>query len=615
MKKTILFYIALISTFIINAQTNLNLSANVSADGSGDEVLPYTQKALGCDIVVADDPDNGIHTVSKYRSITLSNYITTSGQERSKFILNEEAEGDDGLYGDGAKFIYVNLPDTIKVYDIYILDSVLYYCGKITPPLPLVSNSQYNVNERGFIAYIPIRELFSALVQINMANYISIGFEVKKVIAFKDENNNGNISLFAMCRGRELYDPIAIIPSDYTPTTGSSITTTWYTPPPTYKDFTILYNTINGTCFSMLSNDEITLERFQDINVSKGLLELVSLRYNDTVRNTNLSRLYASDNTEISNKLVCRKFTTTNPMQQFTSYFNIRWMNAINRQYYDDDVLKGIYNVKLRDLYNEDMTMYHDTLLLSFNHYESTNNYYATIINKLQWNVYDGDNFIRAVNSMRIWEGTSVRRIWDIGTHLEGWNYIQDDVNRNNNFVALYQSPINTNFDAIELVNLAPEQRQNYFLSTSTSLTDARICTIPYANIFLDGTNIPQFHFNSILDDCLLQGNNINNSYYRGDFFRIAGVLCNYPSSLNYNNYLAFFQYMKTYRSNTCQSTIYRNIVIEPYPIYRDINDDVYNLSINNSYVRYGTMTILKGLNIKSIGNCINEGLNQEVLK
>lgn len=154
-----------------------------------DTILPHTQKTLLCGF------DTMYFKLPVYRSVSLTAFKKANGNIISELILTEE---DDIVYDDCTKYRHITLPDTIKVNDIACYGDTLYFCGYMLTML----------NHKGFIASVALDDLFD--MGVDSANYFHIGYEVKKLVVFPDNNNNQETTIFAMGTIKTEYEPYAL---------------------------------------------------------------------------------------------------------------------------------------------------------------------------------------------------------------------------------------------------------------------------------------------------------------------------------------------------------------------------------------------------------------------
>jgi len=434
-------------------------------------------------------------------------------------------------------------PAGYKVTDIEVLSDTIYFCGYITDD----GNNQMD----GFIGYIGVDELFNQnhISPILKISKIPLSKIIRKLRVYK--NNLGQIIVVGI--GEMEYGHFL----QFSPYPGA---------PPSYSpmesfDFLIKYEiTEHHTGFNQFCNkfhyyrsrNKTNVEKFQDIVISDdtysdGNIGVVSLIYETNY----LLKKYAPNGMELSSRVNYRRFDR-NTFQENHYFFNIDWYNCSNGQYYESNVLKGIYDVKLEDTKSSPNLLQPSyTFLMSYIHYDQADGLYANVINHMIYRPTP-QNF--CLLSTRINEniyGNNLN-VWDIeqvlGGVFAGKSLILKEDNNNEDVV--YELTNNTAFN-------------NYFQSTSfTNYYEASA----FKSYPLYGVVKPRWrvlsHFNNdnyLIDDteysCRLFGFNANNPIYSNG------------EPLMFNNY--------DNSESVCKRKYLYPAVEKPYPVgfYRIGND------------------------------------------
>ena len=550
MKRVILsLFVGLTACFSVFSQPVFrcgNLSGNSAPmyfDYMSDTIVPHTQKMLICDF------DTTLYKSPVYRSISITDFKNPSGRVISKIVLTEE---DDFVADDCTPYLFIHFNDSIRINDIEYYKDTLYFCGYF--------NTLYR---KGFVARIPADSLFAD--GIDEADYFCIGHNVEKIRVFPDNNNQGNTTLVVMGTQKEQEEPYAL-PIEHI---GDPVI--WVTPPPEYFDFLLLHCPVSSYSRYYQCDQDTTLEKFQDFTVSLGCVELVSLQYpSDTS-----DYYYVGTNSILtSNLLFYRKFATPDLFHK-TNKIEIRLYDDSSGIYYDDDVKKGIYNVKI-DLLSV------DTFALAFSYF--SNYMYSAIVNKVRFNM--GINNAKFANmlSTRVYQGRSPKDIIDF-QYIWDTDRLQVLMRGANNEGGVYD------------LSLSPTIQGNYF-SKSTTTTFCQTTEVLPKELFFGGfTNNVLWHtmgsFNGIVK-------------MKNDAFRLVGE---YRNS-NLSQAFAVFQFVRA-TSSDCQQNKTVNVINKPFPINIDAHTTIirYDLAIPYSIGFNKKMELPAYQTIKGFGNCYNENL------
>jgi hypothetical protein len=149
----------------------------------------------------------------------------------------------------------------------------------------------------------------------------------------------------------------------------------------------------------IFQTDKDTLfEKFQDISVSQGNAELVSLIF-DTVNN-----YYTPNAVRTSKLLAYRKFTTPD-MQIVKNIMEVKYYDNLTNTYFDTNIAKGIYDVKIKHLES-------DNFALTFSMYSGR--LHSAIVNRVKFNEnYNDAKFVNLLSS-EIYRGIASKDIIDM---------------------------------------------------------------------------------------------------------------------------------------------------------------------------------------------------------
>lgn len=210
---------------------------------------------------------------------------------------------------------------------------------------------------------------------------------------FPDENNNGYSTLLAMGTTKKEYEPYSL------PLEHLGDYPIWIYPPPKYFDFLLLYCPVANYSKYFQSELDTTIEKFQDFTVSLGCAELISLIYpSDTS-----IYYYTSNSTLTSNTLVYRKFITPD-LYVKVNKFDIKFYDNITESYYDENIKKGIFDVKIELLTS-------NNFVLTFGFY--SNNYYSLIVNRVLFDIGVNNAKMKNLLSSKIYRGRMFNSIID----------------------------------------------------------------------------------------------------------------------------------------------------------------------------------------------------------
>ena len=503
-----------------------------------DTILPHTQKTLLCGF------DTMYFKSPIYRSVSLTAFKKANGNIISEFILTEE---DDIVYDDCTKYRHITLSDTIKVNDIACYGDTLYFCGYTLTML----------NHKGFIASVALDDLFD--MGVDSVNYFHIGYEVKKLVVFPDNNNNQETTIFAMGTTKTEYEPYPL-PSPF-----PNSNPIWFYPAPKYFDFVLLHCPKQYYSRYFECSNDIKIEKFQNITVSLGCAELVSLRY----PRTTTEYYYTTDSILTSKELVYRKFRTPD-LYVKTNFMDIRFFDNETNDYFDDDNLKGIYDVKI-SLLNV------DNFLLTFSYF--SNNTYSAFANRVVFNMGIDNARFRNLSTSRIYTGRSSKDIIDFQylRHSERLLVLMRDA---------YDDGSVTDVDISAVSN-------SYFLRSTPTITYNTTEIIP-KDIFLTFNG---YHWSTI-------GSFNGIIKLNDDCFRLVGEYGN-----DYMTAFATFQFVRSTTSD-CHFNYIRAVNKEPFPInINRIQTDISN-SAQIIYPEYIKMP-LPTYTIRNVGvgNCTNENI------
>lgn len=513
MRKSLFFVILMTCAFLLKAQQQ-NRCGNFSGVNvifEADSIIPNSTKTVICNF------DTAYIKSPVYRTVSLYKYVNSNGTKVSRFILSED---DDFVYDQCSEYQVVTMPTNISVNDFVVYRDTLYFCGQRS----VLNNLDFITY--GFIASIPIADLFAQ--GADSANFIGCGYEINKLLVFPDKNNKSHTSVFATGTRKFTPEPYAL------PVEHLGDPTVWVIPPDEYYDFVLLHDFSSTTMHYVECPSKNTIEKIQDIAVSAGCVEFVSLKY--PIDTSNGALFYTNDNYLTSQQMVYRKFSSGNLQERKTNYIDIRFYNRTTDTYFDDNTKKGIFNVKF-DLLSG------DNFLLSFNYYSP--GYHATIVNRVRFNM--GTQNSRFVNllSSRVYEGTSARFIKD-------YKYIVNS----QRLMLLMED--NNNHDGVYDLNLQTNGNNYFYNDTPTQMYN---CTeiVPkdvFGNSSAAWSDIGSF--NGIIR-------------MKNDGFRLVGT---YPYWGSDN--LAFFQFVRL-KTSSCHDNIIRTIKNTPFPI----NTFEYETSIN----------------------------------
>lgn len=502
-----------------------------------DTIVPHTQKTIICDF------DTVFYKSPVYRTVGKTDYQKSDGKIISKIVLTQE---DDFVSDDCTKYLFVTMPDSIRITDINYYKDTVYFCGYFN-----------TINRQGYIASVPLNDLFVA--GVDNVKYIPIGYTINKIITFPDANNLNSTSIFAMGTIKKEYEPYAL-PSQ---SVGSS--PIWVYPPDKYFDCVLLHDVSLNQVRIFQTDKDTLFEKFQDISVSQGNAELVSLIF-DTANN-----YYTPNAVRTSKLLAYRKFTTPD-MQIVKNIMEIKYYDNLTNTYYDTNIAKGIYNVKIKHLES-------DNFALTFSMYSGR--MHSVIVNRVKFNKnYNNAKFVNLLSS-EIYRGIMSKDIIDMSysQHNERLMVLARDKNDRG---GVYDINIEPTID-------------NYFYKTTPS---SNYTTIEYLPV-----DTYVHHGNGYMWSDIGSFNGIVKMKY--DAFRLVGEYKNGTLEDAY----ATFQFVRGTESD-CHENINTTITNKPFPININMHETEW---IETSYlqnVSYRSFIIPEYLPGYYVGNC--ENLNLE---
>ena len=338
-----------------------------------------------------------------------------------------------------------------------------------------------------------------------------------------------------------------------------------FIPPPRYFDFVFLHCPKQYYSRYFECENDTTIEKFHDITVSLGCAELVSLKYPaDTTE-----YYYTTDSILTSKELVYRKFRTPD-LYVKTNFMDIRFFDYETNDYFDDDNLKGIYDVKISLLKV-------DNFLLTFSYF--SNNTYSAFASRVVFNMGIDNARFRNLSTSRIYTGHSSKDIIDFQylKHSERLLVLMRDACDDGGV---------TDVDISAVSN-------SYFLRSTPTITYNTTEIIP-KDIFLTFNG---YHWSTI-------GSFNGIIKLKDDCFRLVGEYGN-----NYTTAFATFQFVRSTTSN-CHFNYVRTISKEPFPI--NINANITKIQ-NTAQIAY---PVYKKIVLPTyedsyvgLGNCANENI------
>ncbi len=506
-----------------------------------DTIVPHTQKTVLCDV------DTLSEETSIYRSVSISNFKKTNGRVISWFLLTEE---DDIISDDCTRYLHIVLPDSIRVNDVEYFDDTIYFCGFF--------NTIYRM---GYIAKISVNDLFSG--EISTADYFRIGYNVKKLRAFADNNHSQKTTVLAMGTNKVEYEPYA----ELAPYPGAP--TLWVVPPPKYFDFLFLHCPTFGYSRFYQCASDTTLERFQDFTVSRGCADLVSLRY---PADTN-DYYYTMDSVLTSDKLVYMKFRTPD-LYVKENMIDIKFYDDILGTFYDTGIRKGVYNAKI-DLLSV------DHFVLTFSYF--SNNFYSTFVNRVVFNMgKDNAKFDNKLCS-RIHYGREPKDIIDL-KYISSLDRLQVLTRGRYDEGGVYD------------LEMTYETNGNYFLKSTPTTSYSTQEIVPKDVFFATGVANSLWSsagsFNGIIK-------------LRENCFRLSGE---YLASGDRQAF-ATFQFVRSTVSS-CHENVEHTIFNTPFPIKKDYRPTmIYDRAMTSVLSFNRVMQIPAYERGGYFGNCENENL------
>jgi hypothetical protein len=305
-----------------------------------------------------------------------TDYQKSDGKIISKIVLTQE---DDFVSDDCTKYLFITMPDSIRITDINYYKDTVYFCGYFN-----------TINRQGYIASVPLNDLF--VTGVDNVKYIPIGYTINKIITFPDANNLNSTSVFAMGTIKKEYEPYAL------PSLSPGSSPMWVYPPDKYFDCVLLHDVTLDQVRIFQTDKDTLFEKFQDISVSQGNAELVSLIF-DTVNN-----YYTPNAVRTSKLLAYRKFTTPD-MQIVKNIMEVKYYDNLTNTYFDTNIAKGIYDVKIKHLES-------DNFALTFSMYSGR--LHSVIVNRVKFNEnYNDAKFVNLLSS-EIYRGIASKDIIDM---------------------------------------------------------------------------------------------------------------------------------------------------------------------------------------------------------
>lgn len=508
-------------------------------DSNSDTIMPYTQKMVMCDF-------DTVHYRSPiYRTVSISNFRKSTGGILSKFILTEE---DDFVSDDCTEYLYITLPDSIRVTDLVYYEDTVYFCGYF--------NTLFRV---GYVARISANNLFDS--GADSAEYFKLGYIVDKLRVFPDNNNSGKTTLIAMGTTKKEYPPYSL------PAEQLGNPPIWVYPPPRYFDFLLLHCPESNYTRYYQCDEDTTVEKFQDFTVSLGCAELVSLKYP-----TDSSEYFYAQGKLTSDKLIYRKFRTPD-LYVKTNQIDIRFYDDNTESYYDDNVRKGIYDVKI-ELLNL------DNFLLTFNFFSS--NTHSLYVSRVGFNMgVDNARFDNFLTS-RIYRNRLPAKIID----FEYLRYAEKVMLLSKNIL-----------DVPSVYELSVGKTSNDYFSRSTQSNDYTALVVKPKDVFLDVASNRLWNYIGTFNDIVKM---------KGDCFKLIG-------EYNDNEFVEAFATFKFVRSTTsgCHQNTDVTITNEPLPINKYKNPTyVNNITVQVGIVSFDKKLYLPSYEIvKGYGNCENPNI------
>lgn len=380
---------------------------------------------------------------------------------------------------------------------------------------------------------------------------------------FPDENNNGYSTLLAMGTTKKEYEPYSL------PLEHLGDSPIWIYPPPKYFDFLLLYCPVANYSKYFQSELDTTIEKFQDFTVSLGCAELISLIYpSDTS-----IYYYTSNSTLTSNTLVYRKFITPD-LYVKVNKFDIKFYDNITESYYDENIKKGIFDVKIELLTS-------NNFVLTFGFY--SNNYYSLIVNRILFDIGVNNAKMKNLLSSKIYRGRMFNSIID-------FQYSES------NETLMTLTRIFLDKGGVYDLNIYATPNNDYFLKSTSSSSYETEEIVPN-DIFINPATGNLWHTIGSFNDIIKMKN---------DCYKLVG-------EYNYNSYLnafATFQFVRSTYSN-CHENLNTTIIKEPFPINKEFyqTEIIENPAVNTFVTFNKKMTLPPYSIVKGLGNCYNENI------
>ena len=287
------------------------------------------------------------------------------------------------------------MPPGYKVTDFEIMSNTIYCCGYQT--------NDGITEQKGFIAYINLLDLMSNAGELNLSK-IPLSHSVRKIQVFKDADIVNIVGIGEMEYGHFLLPPCFGCPPSYSPIENYDFMVSYQVTEHTIEQDRLPLLCNKFQIFRCLNTNDI--EKFQDIITCDSYIGIASLKYDLNPR----YRIYAPNGEELSRKVYWRTLNKSIYTEN-DNYFEIRWRDGGTGGYYQENFLKGVYDLKLKDLnYSRGSTPF---FAMSYVHYDSYDGLYANIANKMGYNnVYHTFCYL----STRVNESNNgnIRKVWDM---------------------------------------------------------------------------------------------------------------------------------------------------------------------------------------------------------
>lgn len=608
--------------------------------GEDIDEIPYSQKTL----TWTNGYGGESHAV--YYSLTLSRFIS-GDKDYSRLVIHTEKPQEyrgngDYLFNHRASIKNFIFPDTVDIFDIKVFDDTIYFCGSIDRAKTFAEmintfGEHSSRDTSGFLGWIAVDELFNA--EPLSIKYIKAGHVLKKIRVFKDINDNKIRKVVAM--GRHKTPGFSI--NEFI---GNFWSTVYYQP--SYNDMIFIYNPL-GQSKIVKSPQKINIESFQDIKMIGGDICIVSLWFNE------YDRIYTTMGKEISPRVYFRT-VKANDFQQTVSYFDIRWRDVLTGLYYDEDIVKGVYNARLDyagwgygytnlnaknntgnyigfgidddmpvtyyDNYEKERIPYEYKLLLSFNHYEkrSKGDYYAVVMNWVSPNELikaNNGQYIGVKCSARICSNSSEKteiKLVDINkvpekTFQRHWqDYTVDSsafADATSEYIVLLESADKSKYTYGVVLDDHMADGEYFWTNTLNTLSNR------YDGNYVKGGQRVNYMIIPFNDDGSIPTNKVLNdvNYIQGDgthYYRAVGNIPN-SSNLKKLNFFQFVQFEKT--STTCYGEKIYFYDEQAYPVTLNFKDTKNDLLSEDVDITEFDINFIETNACSGRGRCDNENL------